>query len=123
MDITKISEFYNPLFKRMELLFSIDNVSQSTPRLYEVRTSLAKKHNASEDMVYILRLYTETGTNRSYGKAEIYDSAETAKKTIPQHIQMRNAPSRREKKEQKETPRKEEPKKKPEKKAEEPKKE
>lgn len=106
MEITKVSESYNPVFKRKELSFFIDNVSKSTPKLYEARVSLAKEHSANEDAAYILRLDTETGTNRSYGKAEIYDSAETAKKVVPKHIQMRNAPSRREKKEQKETPQK-----------------
>ena len=104
MEIKKESESYNPVFKRKELSFIIDNVSKSTPKLYEARVTLAKQLGANEDATYILKLVTETGTNWSYGKAEIYDSTQTAKKVVPKHIQMRNAPSRREKKEEKETP-------------------
>lgn len=127
MEITKVLESYNPVFKRKELSFSIVHTSASTPKLYEVRASLAKEYSVNEDVVCILRLDTETGTNQSYGKADIYDSPENAKKIIPKHVQMRNTSSRREKKEQKETPPKTpQPKKKadePKKKAEEPKKE
>lgn len=114
MEIIKISESYNPIFKRKEFLFFIDNISQSTPKLNEIRGTLAKKQNVSEDLVYILWLNTKTGTNRSQGKAEIYDSAEIATKIVPKHIQMRNIPTRREKKESKEEPKKESIKKKKE---------
>ena len=104
MEITKVAESYNPVFKRRELSFLIAHISKNTPKLYEVRASLAKEYSVKEEAAYILKLGTETGSNRCIGKAEIYDTAETAKKVVPKYIQARNAPSRREKDEQKETP-------------------
>ena len=44
VEIKKLAESYNPVFKRKELSFFIDNFSSSSPRLYEVRKSLAEKH-------------------------------------------------------------------------------
>lgn len=98
MEIKKVAESYNPVFKRREVSFFIDHTSQGSPKLYEVRKSLAEKYGANEDSVYVIKLGTKTGTNRSYGAAEIYESAETAGKIVPKHIQRRNTSTRREKK-------------------------
>jgi ribosomal protein S24E len=90
-----VSESSNPILKRKELSFFIDHTSLGSPRLTEVRKSLAEKFGVNEDLVYILKLDTRTGTNRTYGGAEIYDTLEMARAIVPQHIQMRNSPSRR----------------------------
>lgn len=101
VEIKKSAESYNLIFKRREISFFIENVSSSSPRLYEVRKSLAEKNNAREDVVYVLRLDTKAGTNRTQGIAEIYDTSESAKKIVPKYIQLRNEPKRHEKKEAK----------------------
>lgn len=90
-----VSEPYNLILKRKELSFFIDHTSLGSPQLSEVRKSLAEKYDVKEDVVYILRLDTRTGTNRTYGMAEIYDTFEIAKAIVPKHIQIRNSSSRR----------------------------
>lgn len=97
MEIRKLSETYNLLFRRKELSFFIDHVSQSTPKLYDVRKSLANNYSADESAVYIIKLNTKSGTNRTVGEAQIYDSPEAATKIIPKHIRARNDPTRRSK--------------------------
>jgi len=98
MKLKKTSESYNSVFKRRELVFFIDHVSSGTPRLYDVRKSLAKEYNANEDNVYILKLNTLAGTNQTLGIAVIYDHLERAEALIAKHIKMRNLPTRRDKK-------------------------
>jgi small subunit ribosomal protein S24e len=107
MDVKNMSESYNLVFKRREVSFFIDHSAQGSPKLYDVRKSLAEKYGADEGSVYVVKLETRTGTNRSYGEAEVYDSAETAAKVVPKHIQRRNTSTRRE---NKGTPAKETPK-------------
>ena len=107
MDVKNMSESYNLVFKRKEVSFFIDHSAQGSPKLYDVRKSLIEKYGADESSVYVVKLETRTGTNRSYGKAEIYESTETAVKVVPKHIQRRNTPTRRE---NKGTPAKETPK-------------
>ena len=101
MDIKSVSEIYNPIFKRKELSFLIGHTSSSSPQLYEVRKSLATKFLVSEDIVYVITLKTRTGTNLTFGKAEIYDSFETAERVVPKHIKSRNAPTRHTRSEEK----------------------
>jgi len=97
MELRKLSETYNPIFKRKELSFFVDHISLGSPQLYDVRKSLAAQYSADEAAIYVLKLDTRTGTNRTYGEAQIYDSPEAAAKIVPKHIQARNAPTRRKK--------------------------
>ena len=98
MDIKNVSESYNPVFKRKEILFFIYHSVQGSPKLYDARKSLVEKYGVDESSVYMIKLETRTGTNRSYGEAEIYESPKTAARVVPKHIQTRNTPTRREKK-------------------------
>ena len=98
MDVKNASELYNPVFKRKEISFFIDHTMQGSPKLYDIRKSLTDKYGVDEGSVYVIKLKTRTGTNRSYGEAEIYESTKTAVKVVPKHIQTRNTPTRREKK-------------------------
>lgn len=97
MEIKKVAESYNPIFKRKEVSFFIDHTAHSSPQLYEVRKSLAEGYSTGEDTVYVIGLETKTGTNRTHGRAEVYDSFEIAKKVVPKYLQMRNDPDRRKK--------------------------
>jgi len=98
MKLKKTSERYNPIFKRRELIFFIDHASSGTPRLYDVRKLIADENSMNEDSVYVLKLNTLLGTNRTIVMAEIYDDPERAKALIAEYIQLRNLPSRRTKK-------------------------
>ena len=51
--------------------------------------------NINEEKIYILKLETQRGTNRTIGTAEIYDHIERGKALVTDHIQKRNLPSRR----------------------------
>jgi len=41
-------------------------------------------------LVYITKLKSLTGTTRTQGQAEIYDSLEVAQALVPKHIHKRN---------------------------------
>ena len=90
MEIRVVLERYNGIFKRKELRFFTDHVSLSTPKLSEVRKNLTEKFNVEINRVYITKLETTTGTNRTKGEAEIYDFVTTAKAVVPLYIQRRN---------------------------------
>ena len=109
MEVSSVSESYNPVFRRREIAFFIDHTAQGSPRLSDIRKSLAEKYSTNEDRLYVLELKTKTGTNKSYGTVEIYESAETAMKVVPKHVQRRNTPTRRSK-QQEAAPVKEKPK-------------
>jgi len=98
LEIKKTSETYNPLLKRREINFLVDHASSGTPKLFEVKKTLAAMYNAAEETVYITELDTLTGTNQTKGKVEVYDSPERAKQLVPKYIQSRNATTRNEKK-------------------------
>jgi ribosomal protein S24E len=95
MKLKKVSDRYNPAFKRRELAFFIDHASSGTPRLYDVRKTLAEEHNVNEEHVYVLKLNTLTGTNRTRGTAEIYDQPEMAEALVAEYVKVRNLNSRR----------------------------
>jgi ribosomal protein S24E len=101
MKLVKTSDKYNSALKRRELAFFIDHMSSGTPRLYDVKKIIAQEYNTNEEKIYILKLETLTGTNRTTGIAEIYDQTERGKALVAEHIKKRNLPSRRTKKETK----------------------
>lgn len=99
MKLVKTADRYNSALKRRELVFFIDHVLSGTPRLYDVKKIIAQECNTNEEKVYVLKLETLTGTNRTTGIAEIYDQTERGKALVAEHIKKRNLPSRRTKKE------------------------
>ncbi len=101
MKLVKTADKYNPALKRRELVFFIDHVLSGTPRLYDVKKIIAQEYNTNEEKVYVLKLETLTGTNRTTVIAEIYDQTERGKVLVAEHIKKRNLPSRRTKKERK----------------------
>jgi ribosomal protein S24E len=90
MEFRAVVETYNGIFKRKELRFFIDHPAHSTPQLSEVRDNLAKQFAVDVERVYIIKLVTLTGTNRTKAEAEIYDLSTTAKTVVPLYIQQRN---------------------------------
>ena len=72
--------------------FAIDHPSSGTPKLLEIRVALASMLKISQDRVYIVKMKTPTGSNRTIGEAEVYDEADRAKNAVPEYIQTRNNP-------------------------------
>ena len=104
--------------KRKEINIEISHDKVGTPDRASLRKSIINKLKSKDDNVYIIRLQTDTGTNRSLCYTEIYDDAGYAKKVVPKYIVERNFPSKKEeKKPEKESKVKEEKPKKEEKEA------
>ena len=101
MKLKVISENYNPLMKRKEINIEISHEKTGTPDRISLRKSIINKFKSKEDNVYIIKLDTDTGTNRSLCHTEIYDDAKYARNVIPKHIIERNFPSEKEVKEEK----------------------
>lgn len=93
MEVVKTAEKYNSLLERKEISFSIDH-SNGTPSLFNVKKAVASMCGVSEELVYIIKLETLTGTNKTVGKAEIYEKPEAAHLLVPTHIQSRNLSDR-----------------------------
>ncbi len=113
MELKIRDETYNPLLKRKELLVEISNAAGGTPQRYEVRKSIAARLGAKTENVLVVRMDSATGSDRTSCFVEVYDDAESAKRTVPQHLQIRNlSPEERAKKleEAKKPEAKEEPK-------------
>jgi ribosomal protein S24E len=94
MSVRTTYEKQNPLLGRRDVAFFVDHPQKGTCRLYEVRKAIAEKFGVDEQVVYVTRLETVTGTNRSQGTVEIYHSADRADTLVPAHIKARNLPTR-----------------------------
>lgn len=90
MEVKISSEKVNPLLDRREISFHIDHDFEGTPRLFDVKKAIALICGVNEELVYVIKLKTLTGINRTIGKAEIYYDAEKARLLVPKHIQLRN---------------------------------
>jgi len=95
MEITPTRDIYNPVLRRREVTFFVNHGVAATPRLYDVRKLLASRYGSGEELVYIRKFETLTGTTRAVGEAEVYDSVEDARILVPKHIVARNLPDRR----------------------------
>jgi len=99
MEIRIRRDVFNPLLRRREVSFLANHSSSSTPKLYDVRKSMAAKFGVKEDVVFIRSLETLTGTTVTVGEAEVYDSEEAAKKVVPSYLLARNMAERHKPKE------------------------
>lgn len=88
--IQKTSERYNALLGRREITFTVDHPSSGTPQVSEVREALASMCGVKPEVVYVTKMNTSTGTNRTVGWAEVYDKVEQANHVAPDHVQLRN---------------------------------
>lgn len=101
MEIKVLTENYNVLLKRKELVFQVNhNQTGSTPPRLEVKNALAKLLKMDADLIFIKKLETKTGTHTAIGIANVYDSIEQAKLIEPKYIINRNIPSEKPKEEE-----------------------
>ena len=90
----------NPLLKRKEVGFTIvQGPKEKTPPRLEVKKAVAVEMKIGEEVVYIKRMNTKTGTNITRGVANVYQSAAQAKLVEPQYIHKRNSPPEKPKEE------------------------
>ena len=92
----------NQLLKRKEVGFTIYSRSkEKTPPRLQVKTALAMEMKIGDDVVFIKRMHTKTGTSITQGVANVYQTVEQAKIVEPEYIRKRNSPPEKPKEEAK----------------------
>ena len=83
----------NPLLKRKEVGFTIaSGPKEKTPPRLEVKKAVAMEMKIGDDIVFIKRMRTKTGTSITVGVANVYQSVNQAKLVEPEYIRKRNSP-------------------------------
>jgi small subunit ribosomal protein S24e len=120
MEVKIISQKYNPLLKRKEVIFEVRHEqTKGTPPRFEIRTKLAERLKMKLEQVYVKKVETKTGTMIALGEANAYDSVEQAMLTEPKYVIERNTPKEKAEEEKPKKAEKPEELKKPEKPTEE----
>ncbi len=93
MKVKILSQKYNSLLRRKEVVFEVDHSQegQTTPRL-ELRQNLAEMLKTKSNLVFVEKVETKTGTMIALGEANSYESLEQAKLVEREHIITRNVP-------------------------------
>ncbi len=100
MEVKIVSTKENPLLKRKEVDFRVEQGPKGkTPARLEVKKALAAELKVSEEVVFVKRMRTMTGTNTTVGVANAYETVEQAKFIEPEYIIKRNSPPEEPKKE------------------------
>ena len=93
MEVQIVSTKENPLLKRKEVGFRIEQDTRGkTPARLEVKKALAAKLKINEEMVFVKKMQTMTGTHIAVGNATAYETVEQAKLIEPEYIIKRNSP-------------------------------
>jgi small subunit ribosomal protein S24e len=93
MEIKIVSTKENPLLKRKEVDFRVEqDQGEKTPARLEVKKALATKLKIKEEIVFIKKMRTLTGTSTAVGIANAYETVEEAKFIEPEYIRKRNRP-------------------------------
>ena len=86
--------------KRREVVFTIiQGPKEKTPQRLEVKKALATELKIGDEVVFIKKMHTKTGTNITQGTANVYQKAEQAKLVEPEYIRKRNSPPEKPKEE------------------------
>ncbi|MCX8149887.1 MAG: 30S ribosomal protein S24e [Candidatus Bathyarchaeota archaeon] len=102
MEIKIVSQKENPLLKRKEVQFQVNHGPKGkTPARLDVKRSLAAALQVSDQLVFIKRMKTLTGTSTAMGVATAYETVEQAKLIEPAYIIKRNSPPEKPKEEAK----------------------
>ena len=82
----------NKLLKRKQVVFTIiQGPKEKTPQRLEVRKALAIEMKIGDEVVFVKRMRTKTGTNITVGAANVYNSVTQAKIVEPEYIRKRNS--------------------------------
>jgi small subunit ribosomal protein S24e len=90
----------NPLLKRKEVGFTIVmGPKEKTPQRLEAKRAIAIELKIGNDVVFIKKMRTKTGTSITQGVANVYQSVAQAKIVEPDYILKRNSPAEKPKEE------------------------
>jgi len=90
----------NPLLKRTEVCFTIvQGPKEKTPQRLEARKAVAIEMKVGDEVVFVKRMRTKTGTSITQGVANVYQSVAQAKLVEPEYIRKRNSPPEKPKEE------------------------
>ena len=90
----------NPLLKRKEVEFTIvQGPKEKTPQRLEAKKAIAIELKVGDEVVFIKKMRTKTGTSITQGVANIYQSVGQAKIVEPNYIRKRNSPPEKPKEE------------------------
>lgn len=92
MELEIVSKKENPLLKRKEVQFTVLHAQGKTPTRLDVKRSIASQLQISEKLVFVKRMQSMTGTSKTVGEANAYDSEAQAKLIEPEYIIKRNTP-------------------------------
>ncbi len=93
MEVKIVSAKENPLLKRKEVAFRVEHGPRGkTPRRLEVKKALAAELKVGEDLVFVEKMSTLTGTITAVGVANVYAAMEQARLVEPEYIVKRNLP-------------------------------
>jgi small subunit ribosomal protein S24e len=92
MEVKLVSTKENPLLKRKEVDFIVEQDQGKTPARLEVKKAIAAKLETKEEMVFVKKMQTMTGTHTTVGKATAYETIEQVKLIEPEYIIKRNSP-------------------------------
>jgi len=100
MEVKIVSAKENPLLKRKEVDFRVEHGPKGkTPPRLEVKKAIAAELKISEELVFVEKMHTMTGTNTAVGVANAYETVEQAKLVEPEYIIKRNSPPEKPKEE------------------------
>lgn len=100
MNIEVVSTKENPFLGRKEIAFDIEQ--PSTPNRRDVTEQLAGLMKVKADQVCIIKLQTYSGSQKTRGRAHIYDTAAQARLVEPKYMMQRNNKVKEEKKKEEE---------------------
>ena len=93
MEVKIVSTKKNSLLKRKEVDFRVDQgLKGKTPTRLEVKKAIAAQLKMKDELVFIKKMKTMTGTNIAVGVANAYETLEQAKFIEPEYIRKRNSP-------------------------------
>ena len=89
--------------KRKQVGFRVEQGPKGkTASRLEVKKAVAAKLKINEEMVFVKKMRTMTGTNTAVGVANAYETVEQAKLIEPEYIRKRNSPPKEPAEEEKE---------------------
>jgi small subunit ribosomal protein S24e len=88
MEITKKKD--NPLYKRVEVYFTLDHNGESTPGRNAVAEAIAKECKTKRDCVVVDSIDSVYGKGMSKGYAKVYENKEAALEFDREYLLKRN---------------------------------
>jgi len=85
-----LEDRFNPLINRREIKARVLHLGAGTPKVPDLRVSVAKALGVDFKLVYIRRVVTETGLSTSKAVIHVYKNLRDAEEFEPKHIREKN---------------------------------